>query len=77
MKKLLLSVAVLLLIILASPAQKSEIFVTNGVAIKGYDPVAFFTESKAVKGKKEFAVGRTNSRKAFKRNGEINCIGRR
>ncbi len=28
----------------------------NKVAIKGYDPVAYFTENKAVKGKKEFAV---------------------
>ena len=26
-----------------------------GVAIKGYDPVAYFTERHAVKGKKEFA----------------------
>lgn len=25
-----------------------------GVAIKGYDPVAYFTERRAVKGKKEF-----------------------
>jgi hypothetical protein len=25
-----------------------------GVAIKGYDPVAYFTEGRAVKGKKEF-----------------------
>lgn len=25
-----------------------------GVAIKGYDPVAYFTEGQAVKGKKEF-----------------------
>lgn len=28
----------------------------NRVAIKGYDPVAYFTENKAVKGKKEYAV---------------------
>ena len=26
-----------------------------GVAIKGYDPVAYFTEGEAVKGKKEFS----------------------
>ena len=26
-----------------------------GVAIKGYDPVAYFTENRAVKGKSEFA----------------------
>lgn len=28
----------------------------KGVAIQGYDPVAYFTQNKAVKGKKEFAV---------------------
>lgn len=32
-------------------AQRSAIFKTaEGIAIKGYDPVAFFTENKAVKG---------------------------
>jgi YHS domain-containing protein len=31
-------------------AQKSEIFVSGGKAIKGYDPVAFFKEAKPVKG---------------------------
>lgn len=28
----------------------------DGLAIKGFDPVAYFTQQKAVKGKKEFAV---------------------
>ncbi len=28
----------------------------NGIGIQGYDPVAYFKENKAVKGKKEFAV---------------------
>lgn len=27
---------------------------TNGIAIKGYDPVAYFSEQKATEGKKEF-----------------------
>ena len=31
-------------------AQKGEVFSAEGKAIKGYDPVAFFTESKAVMG---------------------------
>jgi len=31
-------------------AQKSPVFISNGKAIRGYDPVAFFTESKSVKG---------------------------
>jgi YHS domain-containing protein len=30
--------------------QSKEIFVTNGKAINGYDPVAFFTVSKPIKG---------------------------
>ena len=29
---------------------------SNGLAIHGYDPVAYFTESKAIEGKKEFTV---------------------
>lgn len=32
------------------------IFQTSEGAIKGYDPVAYFTQSKPVKGKKEFSV---------------------
>ena len=50
MKKvvILLSIAVLV----SSPlfAQKSATFIQSGKAIRGYDPVAYFTESKAVKG---------------------------
>lgn len=40
----------LLVIASSSNAQKSEIFAPAGKAIKGYDPVAFFTESKPVMG---------------------------
>ena len=32
------------------PVNKNEV----GIAIKGYDPVAYFTENRAVKGKEEF-----------------------
>ncbi len=46
----LLSIAILYGMSQAS-AQSSEIFKTKeGIAIKGYDPVAFFTQQKAVKG---------------------------
>ena len=31
-------------------AQQSEVFAPDGIAIKGYDPVAFFKAGKAVKG---------------------------
>jgi YHS domain-containing protein len=46
---------VLLLLPLYSFAQTSEVFSNESGAIKGYDPVAFFTDSKAVKGTKEFS----------------------
>jgi YHS domain-containing protein len=35
-------------------AQVSEVFATDDGAIRGYDPVAYFTENKPVKGKPEF-----------------------
>ncbi len=51
MKKIY-SLAVLFFIGICSiHAQKSEVFCTNGIAIKGYDPVAFFKESKPVMGR--------------------------
>ena len=37
-------------------AQKSEVYATDDGAIRGYDPVAYFTESKPVKGKPEFKL---------------------
>lgn len=33
---------------------QSEVYKKSGVAINGYDPVAYFKESKPVKGKEEF-----------------------
>jgi hypothetical protein len=39
-----------LTVLAASPINTDS----NGVAIKGYDPVAYFTLSKPVEGKKEF-----------------------
>jgi YHS domain-containing protein len=45
---------ILVLVTLYSFAQTSEVFSNESGAIKGYDPVAFFVESKAVKGTKEF-----------------------
>lgn len=38
---------------------------TNGTAIKGYDPVAFFTEQKAVEGKNNFAYDWSGSKWLF------------
>lgn len=38
------------------PLRKKHFNLENGVAIQGYDPVAYFNSNKAVKGKKEIAV---------------------
>ena len=42
----------------AAAAEKDPVFATRGnLAIRGYDPVAYFTEGEAVKGKREFTLG--------------------
>ncbi|MBS1577427.1 MAG: YHS domain protein [Bacteroidetes bacterium] len=48
-------------IILTSVAQDAELRkkqynLDNGVGISGYDPVAYFKQTKAIKGKKEYSV---------------------
>ena len=40
-----------MLIILNAHAQKSPVYIADGKAIKGYDPVAFFTKGKPVMGR--------------------------
>ena len=52
MKYLILSL--LLFSSLQGLAQKDYIFSTKNGAIRGYDPVAYFTEGMPLKGKKEF-----------------------
>ncbi len=50
--------ALLALLVLSGPAAGGDVVNTGlfgGVAIKGYDPVAYFTEGKAMKGSEEFA----------------------
>jgi YHS domain-containing protein len=59
MKKLILSlvVAMLALPVFAQTATKTLLNLDKaGVAIQGYDPVAFFTDSKPVKGDAKFLV---------------------
>lgn len=36
--------------------RKQNFNITDGLALQGYDPVAYFTEQKAVKGKKQFTL---------------------
>ncbi len=49
-----LLVTVILMIISCKDAQEPKVFSEEGKALKGYDPVAFFTEHKPVLGKEEF-----------------------
>jgi YHS domain-containing protein len=53
--------AIVMLFIVTASAQSqakrvANFNLSNKVAIQGYDPVAYFKQKKAVKGKKEFAV---------------------
>jgi YHS domain-containing protein len=56
-KALLFIMMATLIVTLTTQASAFDDINTNsfGVAIKGYDPVAYFTDGKAVKGKSEFS----------------------
>jgi YHS domain-containing protein len=54
MKRFLIIAALAFITAIQVQAQQSEIFAPGGKAIKGYDPVAFFKESKPVKGSDKF-----------------------
>lgn len=59
MKSVFLAIALLLSTGFAFAQQKTKAAAYNlegGLAIQGYDPVAYFTQKKAVKGDKKFAV---------------------
>ena len=55
MKNLVASVILFLVVSANLQAQKSAVFIADGEAIRGYDAVAFFKESKPVIGDKKFA----------------------
>lgn len=55
MKKLFGIIVLLLIGLSTTFSQKAEIFSTNGKAIRGYDVVAFFSESKPVQGNENFS----------------------
>jgi YHS domain-containing protein len=57
MKKLYLTLLTLILTLpLAAETKPLQNLDKSGVAIQGYDPVAFFTDGKPVKGKAEFSA---------------------
>lgn len=60
MKKMIGIVSIALLLSANAFAQKSETFVPSGKAIRGYDPVAYFTESKPVQGSEKLVYNWNN-----------------
>jgi len=60
MKKVFITLAVFLFasaaVFAQEPLRKKHFNLENGLAIQGYDPVAYFTKNKPVKGKKDLAV---------------------
>jgi YHS domain-containing protein len=46
--------ALLVVVIVARLEAQNNYFATDGVAIRGYDPVAYFTDNKPVEGSKQF-----------------------
>lgn len=55
MKKLLCIFSLLAISFTLVHAQKSAVFITDNVAIKGYDAVAYFNQEKPVKGSDKFS----------------------
>src|SRR5215217_2067805 len=53
MKRIMLSLNVLLISTMSLFAQKAEVFSTGDGAIRGYDPVEYFKQGKAVKGNRD------------------------
>ncbi len=61
-KQSAVSLLVLLITVFSAVAQQQpEVYSTEAGAIQGYDPVAFFKESKPVMGKKEFSWSWNNA----------------
>lgn len=59
---------------LNASAQKSEVFISGGKAIKGYDPVAFFKQSKAIKGIDSFSYQWNNATWLFANAEDLNAF---
>ena len=53
MKKIIISVFVVIASGVSLRAQQSPVFIYSGKAIRGFDPVAYFTDGKPVQGKEE------------------------
>jgi YHS domain-containing protein len=61
MKRVILMFSIFVFACLSIVAQKSETFVQSGKAIRGYDPVAYFSEGKPVKGDEKLLYSWNNA----------------
>ena len=61
MKKSVVLVLIMSMISIGISAQKSSVFIQDGKAIRGYDAVAYFKESKPVEGKNELVYSWNNA----------------
>ena len=66
MMKPLFSLILFTFSVSCSVAQTTQYFNSGGVAIKGYDPVAYFSENAAVEGSKQFSYSWQNVEWHFK-----------
>ena len=65
MKKFTVILSIALLTSISSFAQKSVTFIQSGKAIRGYDPVAYFTEGNPVKGSDKLTYEWNNAKWYF------------
>lgn len=61
MKKQSVLIVILLIRLISIHAQKSAVFIVDGKAIRGYDPVAYFTDGKPVKGNEKLTLTWNNA----------------
>ncbi|HVX50155.1 MAG TPA: YHS domain-containing (seleno)protein [Chitinophagaceae bacterium] len=61
MKKMMVLAAVLCMSVVTTFAQKAAVFNDDGIAVHGYDVVAYFTQSKPVKGDSKLALKWNNA----------------
>ena len=79
MKKITLNLTAILctwtFVLIACSAPIAPINVNNeGIAIKGYDPVAYFTMNSHVKGQKEYQFEWNNAKWLFANNEHLQCF---
>lgn len=56
MSRLIAGIVLAAALLFAGPALAGKYFEDDGLAIRGYDPVAYFTDGRPVEGKKQFSL---------------------